>query len=263
MKGQNKGKWCASTILLLIVGSGCILAGLIMLVPTLLDYQKANATYATLESEYITISKPDVTIEVNENWWFEDVDINISELKQENDDIVGWIRFDHIEKISYPILYSGDDTTYLRSDIYGHDSTAGCIFMEGLNNPDFSDCHTIIYGHNMRNLSMFGSLKKYKEEGFYEDNQFFTIYTEDMAYRYQIFAYRDVPETSNVYAVGYAPDEHFETFLKELIRGSYVDTGIEVTKDDKIITLSTCSTTGNRFVIHAVRTEEHAYHIEK
>ena len=52
-----------------------------------------------------------------------------------------------------PVLYSGDDEKYLRTDIYGNQTIAGCIFMEGMNTPDFQDYHTILYGHNMKNLS--------------------------------------------------------------------------------------------------------------
>ena len=88
---------------------------------------------------------------------------------------MAWLRFDNYNDvhISYPVLYSGDDETYLRSDIYGNYHIAGCIFLEGMNQPDFSDYHSIIYGHNMRNTTMFGDLKRYKnDEGFYENNQY-------------------------------------------------------------------------------------------
>ena len=63
-----------------------------------------------------------------------------------------------------------------------------------MNQPDFSDYHSIIYGHNMRNTTMFGDLKRYKnDEGFYENNQFFNVYTADtQCCRYQIFSYYDV-----------------------------------------------------------------------
>ena len=64
---------------------------------------------------------------------------------------------------------------------------------------------------------MFGSLKKYKTEDFYKDHQFFTIYTSECAYRYQIFAYYDVPETDEVYTVGFAPDETFQKFIDKMI----------------------------------------------
>lgn len=196
--------------------------------------------------------------EGDDSWWYTDVDVKLEELQQVNADIIGWIRFDNLEQLSYPVLYSGDDEKYLRTDIYGNQTIAGCIFMEGMNTPDFQDYHTILYGHNMKNLSMFGSLKKYKTEDFYKDHQFFTIYTSECAYRYQIFAYYDVPETDEVYTVGFAPDDTFQKFIDKMKQKSYDDTGVNVTKDDHIMTLSTCSTTGKRFVVHAVRIGEHA-----
>lgn len=244
--------------LLLAIGTAMILVSLALLASTLWDYKKAENTYDELNENYVSVKVPEEK-ENDDNWWYEDVDIELFELVQVNQDIIGWIRFDNIEVLSYPILYSGDDETYLRTDIYGNSSTAGSIFMEGLCNPDFEDCHTILYGHNMKNLSMFGSLKKYKTEDFYGDNQYFTIYTETTAYRYRIFAYRDVPETDAVYTVGFAPNDEFAEFINEMIRNSYEDTGVDVTKDDKVMTLSTCSTEGNRFVVHALRVDEHAY----
>lgn len=259
---RKKTEWNMSSVILFIVGVIMISVALYLLVPTLLDYKKSGDTYDTLREGYVVAEVVEsATTEVmeNENWWYEDVDINLTGLKRENPDIVGWIRFDNIDILSYPVLYSGDDEKYLRTDIYGNSTTAGCIFMEGACNPDFQDCHTILYGHNMRNLSMFGSLKKYKTEDFYKDHQYFTIYTSDMAYRYRIFSYRDVPETDDVYTVGFEADDTFGEFIGEMVRHSYEDTGIDVTKDDKVMTLSTCSTEGNRFVVHAVRVDEHAY----
>lgn len=242
----------------LIIGIAMILVSVGMLASTLWDYKKAENTYDKLNETYVTAAVTEEN-EENDNWWYEDVDIDLAELQAENQDVIGWIRFDNIEVLSYPIMYSGDDETYLRTDIHGNSSTSGSIFMEGLCNPDFEDCHTILYGHNMKNLSMFGSLKKYKTEGFYEENRYFTIYTADMAYRYQIFSYRDVPETDSVYTVGFAPDDEFAGFINEMIRKSYEDTGVEVEKEDKVLTLSTCSTEGYRFVVHALRVDEHAY----
>ena len=105
-------------------------------------------------------------------------------------------------QIDYPVLYSGDNTEYLRKDLYGNEHTAGSIFLEGLNQPDFSDYYSIIYGHNMRDGSMFGSLDKYKEQSFWSDNQYFTLYTENMVYRYQVFACQNAVNGGDVYKIG-------------------------------------------------------------
>lgn len=255
---MKKTSWNKSTLFLFLIGMALIIAALAMLIPNLFDYKKSNDVYKELNEEFVSENTESViTTEEDDAWWYRDVDIDFENLQELNSDIIGWIRFDNIEQLSYPVLFSGDDETYLRTDIYGNSTIAGCIFMEGMNQPDFNDYHTILYGHNMKNLSMFGSLKKYKTEDFYEGHQFFTIYTADMAYRYQIFSYRDVPETDDIYTVGFAPDETFQKLIDIMVQKSYYDTGVDVTKDDHIITLSTCSTTGKRFVVHAVRIREH------
>ena len=101
------------------------------------------------------------------DWWATDVKVEFDKLKAENPDAIGWIRFDNQDElgINYPILYSGDNQKYLRTDLHGNSHIAGCIFLEGLNKSDFSDYYNIIYGHNMNDGSMFGSLKKYKDDG--------------------------------------------------------------------------------------------------
>ncbi len=90
-----------------------------------------------------------------------DVKVEFDKLKAENSDVIGWIRFDNQDElgINYPILYSGDNQKYLRTDLHGNSHIAECIFLEGLNKSDFSDYYNIIYGHNMNDGSMFGSLK--------------------------------------------------------------------------------------------------------
>ena len=260
---KNKNRITKETLYSLIpmlIGIVLIIVALVMLVPTLWDYKQAEDTYDALNEEYVSV-EGDISIEggVDDSWWYENVNIYLDELKSINSDIVGWIRFDNIEIISYPILYSGDNDSYLRTDIYGKDSNSGCIFLEEGNDPDFNDCHSILYGHNMKNGGMFGQLKEYNTDGFYEDHQYFTIYTDRMAYRYQIFAYEDIPETDEVYTIGFSPDASFMNFINNIRKKSYIAPDIDVTQNDKVMTLSTCSTTGRRFVVHAVRVGEHTY----
>ena len=101
---------------------------------------------------------------------------------------------------------------------------------------------------------MFGSLKKYKEEGFWKENQYFTVYSETTAYRYRIFSYEDAVNGGDVYKVGYQPGEEYQKFIDQMIKDSDVDTGVKPQTSNKILTLSTCTGNGysKRLAIHAV-----------
>ncbi|MDL2301378.1 class B sortase, partial [Lachnospiraceae bacterium OttesenSCG-928-D06] len=180
----------------------------------------------------------------------------LAELQQDNPDTIGWFAFDNLD-ISYPLMQGTDNDYYLNHTFSGEKNSAGSIFMEAVNHPDLSDTHTIIYGHNMKNLSMFGSLRSYKTEDFYEGNEYFTIYTLDGVYRYQIFSYYDISEYGDIYKIWYTYDDDFEELIKSMKRRAYYDTGVKIYKYDQIVTLSTCSTEGNRFVVHGKLLEQY------
>ena len=178
------------------------------------------------------------------------LEIDFDALKQVNGDIIGWILFDN-NGISYPILQGKDNEEYLYRLADGTKSKAGSIFMDAACSPDFSDAHTIIYGHNMKNLSMFGKLKWYRtKRGYYENNRYFTIYTPDRVLRYEIFSWYEANADDMVYQVGFQSDRFFLTFVEEMIKRSSRNTGVTVDENDKIVTLSTCSANGKRFVVH-------------
>lgn len=189
---------------------------------------------------------------VNDSYaaWYQWVQVDFERLQSINPDIIGWIWFEN-ESISYPVLQGRDNQQYLRKTYEGTAATAGSIFAERLNSPDFSDSHTLIYGHNMHDGSMFGKLKNYRKEGYYAEHATFQIITPQGHYRYRIFAYEDVEENSFIYQVPFGDNEDFAAFLDSLQEISMIQTDISVRSSDKIITLSTCSSTGRRFVVHA------------
>ena len=210
-----------------------------------MDYQGSSNLYANLNANYVQTQDVDS--------WESMMDVDFASLQAINPDVIAWLYVEGTD-ISYPIMYSGDDETYLHTTFEGETAKAGSIFLEGYNYPDFSDSHSIIYGHNMRNLSMFGSLKYYKSEDDYlNDHQYFQIITPDSKMRFEIFSYFDTEVASWVYAVPYSDSEEFGEYISELLSHSYevVDTE-EVTSTDKVVTLSTCSTTGMRFTVHGV-----------
>ena len=208
------------------------------------DYSRSNAVYADINSKYISYENtPD---------WAKMCQVDLAALSQRNSDCAGYLYVENTD-ISYPIMYSGDDAFYLHKDFNKADAKAGSIFLEGMNTPDFSDSHTLVYGHNMRNLSMFGSLKYFKsEENYLDSHQYFQITTPEGKFRYQIFSYFDTPVDSWVYAVPFEDCPEFEDYIAELKNKSYQPIDCDVKSADKIVTLSTCSTSGMRFVVNGV-----------
>ena len=179
--------------------------------------------------------------------------IALSELQAQNPDTVGWIEIPGTQ-ISYPLMQAEDDAYYLNHTFSDKINSAGSIFVEALNSPDFADLHTIIYGHNMKNGSMFAGLKNYSSPSYLVAHPNVYIDLADGTHSYQIFSVYEAPSDSDSYTIGFAPDEQYETFLQTLKGRSAYDTGVTVTKEDYIITLSTCTSHGeHRYLVHAKR----------
>ena len=153
------------------------------------EYTSESGDTTSMSDESDMVAKTDNDLETepedDPNAWYHDIDVDFAGLKEQNEDIVGWIYFEDEESISYPLLYSGDDY-YLRRNYLKEEETAGSIFIDENNSPDLDDAHTLIYGHNMRNGSMFGKLNLYKtEEDYFENHRYFQLITEAGAYRYE------------------------------------------------------------------------------
>ena len=171
MKKKSSYRWLKWIVLAVVL----IGVALWNILPPYIDRWKSARDYDKLAEEYVNDeSEPDDGKQKKKDWWATDVKVEFDKLKAENPDVIGWIRFDNQDElgINYPILYSCDNEKYLRTDLHGNSHIAGCIFLEGLNKSDFSDYYNIIYGHNMNDGSMFGSLKKYKDDGFWKENQY-------------------------------------------------------------------------------------------
>ena len=180
--------------------------------------------------------------------------VDFDALKQEGEDIVAWIRIPSIDVIDYPVVQR-NDFFYLERDWTGQTNSHGAIFLEEVNRPDFLDLHTIVYGHNMRDDTMFGLLEEYDSETFYRENGgTILIYTPEVAYTYEIFAVEHCSNSDEgIYTVGFIKDDVYAQFLQGMKDRSLYDTGVEVSEEDRVLTLSTCiyEFEGSRFVVHA------------
>lgn len=222
------------------------------------EYNKGDNEYESIADEVITIETPEKT-EENETEEKVLFKVDFEKLQTLNKEAVAWIRFDNPEKISYPVVKGEDNDKYLKTTVEGKKNSSGAIFMDASNAGDFSDKNTFIYGHNMKNGSMFGQLRKYKKADFCEQNPYFYIYTPDgKEVKYQVFAVCIVEDTSESYRKDYIDDNAYLKYLEYIKNCSLYDTGVELTADSQIISLSTCTnaTETQRLLVHGVKISE-------
>ena len=175
--------------------------------------------------------------------------IDFTQLLSVNSDIVGWLRIRALD-ISYPVVQGKDNDYYLHRTFEKTDNFAGCLFVNSYNRGDFTDQNTIIYGHNMKNGSMFGKLKNFSDPEVFKKSRYFWIFTPDFIYQYRIFSASVVDKTGLTYQISFTDDE-FDQFISRAYSNSVVDNqGVTVTKEDRIVTLSTCTgDDSTRFVV--------------
>ena len=177
--------------------------------------------------------------------------IDFAALQEINPDVVGWIDIPGL-KISYPVVQAEDNQYYLNKTFRKENNIAGSIYMDFRNQADMSDRNTIIHGHNMKNRTMFGNLKKYGEEGVAEANTEFYFYIPEKIYRCEVISYRTVRAITEEYPVGFATKKEFNEFVQRAVQNSWYDFLVETEEEDRIITLSTCTSNDtSRFVVQA------------
>lgn len=255
---RRKGKGNIVSNIILVVAVAVFLFSGYKLYTIYSEYNKGDNEYETIMDEVITLETPKNEEEkgAEEKTIFK---VDFEKLQSINKEVVGWIRFDNPEKISYPIVRGTDNDKYLKTTVEGKKNSAGSIFMDANNAADFTDRNTFIYGHNMKNGSMFGQLRKYKNADFYKQNPYFYIYTPDgKEVKYQVYAVCIVEDTSESYQKFYADDDDFLAYLKQIKKISRYDTGVEVTAQSQVVSLSTCTnvTETQRLLVHGVKVEE-------
>ena len=161
-------------------------------------------------------------------------------LFEKNIDYRGWIKIDNTN-INYPILQGQDHEEYLYKDINNEYIVSGSIFMNYLNN-GFDDQNTVLFGHNMKNGTMFANLKKYKEEDFFYNNNDIEIELSNGQYlKYKVFSVYITDINDNYTKTSFEDKDEYKEFLERIKNKSIYKSDISVNENDKIITLSTCS----------------------
>lgn len=183
-----------------------------------------------------------------------------AELYRLNPDIVGWIQIENT-KINYPVMQKSDYTDYyLKRDFYGKYSSHGCIYVREVCDVNAPSDNITLYGHNMKDGSMFAALMKYKKQSFWQEHPtiIFNTLTEHHTYEVMAAFYTTATESKGFQYhlfVDAADEAEFDEFVQKCRKLSVYDTGVTASYGDKLITLSTCeySQTNGRFVVVAKR----------
>ena len=180
--------------------------------------------------------------------------VDFDALRETGPDIIGWLTLPDTA-INYPVTQADDNEYYLHHLYDGTYNKAGCLFADYENQEDFSDRNTIIYGHNMRDGSMFAALNEYDEQSYFDGHPQMYLVTPGGGYVVEIFtAFVTRPSESgsdiSPWRLNWKDDGAYTTWLSEMAGRSVIETDVTVTSSDKVLTLSTCTPGGaSRFIV--------------
>lgn len=225
------------------------------------EYRSAAQEYEAISKQYVQEERPAVkTAETKAETeeLLPDFTVDFDGLEAVNPDLYAWLEFPLLE-ISYPVVQSEDDSYYLTHTFDKTQNSCGAIFTDSQTAGDLSDLVTVLYGHNMKNGSMFGSLKKLmREENFCDENPYFYICTRDRIRQYRIAGYQVTQEDSDVYQLP-GDLEAYGNYRKNLLAASLYHSAETLPGDAPMVVLSTCygkSGGTSRMIVYGVLTAE-------
>ena len=244
--------WRGLLVVLCGVFLGVFIFAAYQLYHTFHGYHQAEKEYENLAAQYVSTAPevqtqpaeptptPEVTPEATPAVVSGPIQVDFAALKAQNDEVVGWI-YSPNTVISYPVVKGVDNDFYLYHTFDGTPNASGSIFMDAVCDTDLSQSNTILYGHHMNNGSMFASIADYKQAGYLEAHPVLYYYTPDRTYLLEVFCMFVTGPDSDVYTFNFTSPEEFERYLESWRSRSNFDTDVEVTGEDHIMTLSTCT----------------------
>lgn len=185
--------------------------------------------------------------------------VDIEALQEnENEDIYAWLIVPGTE-IDYPVLQHPEQLDYyLDHNVDNSKGYPGCIYSQNLNSKEWDDPNTVLYGHNMKNGSMFAGLHYYEDPDFLEENQYIYIFTQNYVRVYHIFGAYEYDNRHLLLAMDTTDPAAFATYLVEVqslkgMRDNFLEE-VLVSIEDHVLTLETCiaSKSDKRYIVQAV-----------
>ena len=226
------------------------------------EYREAEQLYNDAANEFTTLNSDqdkEHAVPVPTMREQAPVEVDFSKLLKINDDIIGWIYMEDTV-VNYPLLQGENNLYYLDKTMYKKYLASGSIYLDCDNEPDFSDAHSIIFGHNMKNHTMFGDLSDLRDEDYLKEHPYVDLILTDGTWmRYEICSMYRAHVEDGTFRAPLNKAKNFKPFMeliteKNMHAESELDLPV-VQEEDKVLTLSTCTEDSadlERFVVHAV-----------
>lgn len=212
-----------------------------------------ETTEATTEAPTEALTEPQETEPETEAYISP---IDFEALSGVNPDVIGWIRIPDTN-VDYPIVQTDDNDKYLHTSFEGEESIAGTVYLDFESDSDMMGFNNILYGHNMKNGSMFKDIVKYKDQSYFDEHKYFEIYTPERTIRLKAISCYYAKAEPIVRKTRFKTRESYEAFIKEMIKPCawYEMPEFPI---DSLYTLVTCSYEVNdaRTILYAVEVDE-------
>lgn len=170
--------------------------------------------------------------------------VDFDALQKENEDVIGWIYCEDTV-IDYPVLRGEDNDYYLHHTYDGKKSISGSIFVDTNNRPGFVDSNTVIYGHHMKNKSMFATISNWAKQDYYEEHPVMWLLTPERDYKIVVFSEYTTSAYSDTYMMYQAPCPEMDEYLKKAAEKSNFKSDAQseeqLDKNARYVLLSTCA----------------------
>lgn len=237
--------------LLGLAACGVLLFSAVHLVAYIRESSASSSLNESLAKEAVVVkepvgqsSNPEFTLEQETNaepipTETAPIEVDFDVLLETNADVVGWIYCEDTP-INFPLVQGKDNDYYLRRMIDGTWNSSGTLFVDYRNAGDFSDGNTIVYGHNMKDKGMFGTLPNYKEQSYFDEHPVMWLLTPEASYKVELIAGYVTTATSGIYSFGQTEEDILALVGQSIGQSTFIS-DFELSQGDRFLTLSTCS----------------------
>lgn len=221
---------------------GIIIVASIFLVKYIREYYLAEKAYEEIAEEYTDTAKDEATDEDT---------VDLDTLKGVNKEIIGWIQIP-LTRVDYPVVKTSDNDRYLTTDFEGNESIYGCLFMDYRNDGRWTSLISTVYGHNMKNGAMFGSLKKYNSYDYYKEHPIIKVHTFYGLREYEVISsYICTPDDKVYTFMSINSTDDYKDYLKHVKEKASYQTEKNYDINKRSLVLSTCYGKNDRYVVVA------------